>query len=156
MNAIIVLVSLILSLGKITTNINTKPVKPIETQPAVTIYIFRGNGCPHCTHAVEYFNAHRREDVDVVTYEVWYNKNNKDLYTKVASEFDLNARSVPFIIVGDKYYFIGFSNGDEIMNAAIKETENENYVDLVQKIIKENNIDNVTATSLEEAIAEET
>lgn len=37
-----------------------KPGKPsIETKPTtekiVTLYLFRGEGCPHCEHALEYF-----------------------------------------------------------------------------------------------------
>ena len=154
MNIIIILMSIVLSLSKFTTTY-TEPVKPTTEAHEVTIYIFRGNGCPHCTNAVQYFNTHHKEKVNVVTYEVWYNSNNKNLYSLVANEFDLNSRGVPFIIVGDTYYFVGFSNGDDIMNIAIKETENEDYVDLVQKVIKKNNLNNITATSIEEAMAEE-
>ena len=155
MNAIILLISIFLSFGKTTVNIMPEPVKPASEAHEVTLYIFRGNGCPHCTHAVEYFNSNHEENVKVVTYEVWYNKNNNDLYSKVANELDINARAVPFIIVGDTYYYVGFSNGDDIMNMAIKETKNEKYVDLVQKVIEKNNLNEIKATSIEEAMAEE-
>ena len=154
MSAIIILVSIVLSLSRITTTY-TEPVKPTVKAHEVTIYIFRGNGCPHCTDAVQYFNSHHIDKVNVITYEVWYNPNNKNLYSLVAKEFDLNSKGVPFIIVGDTYYFIGFSNGEDIMNIALKETQNKDYVDLVQKIIEKNNLNNITATSIEEAMEEE-
>ena len=154
MNAIIILVSIVLSLGRFATTY-TEPVKPTVESHEVTIYIFRGNGCPHCTNAVKYFNSRHEENVNVVTYEVWYNSNNEKLRSLVLNELELSTKGVPFIIVGDTYYFVGFSNGDEIMNIAIKETQNKDYVDLVQKVIEKNNIENITATSIEEAINEE-
>ena len=44
----------------------------------------------------------------IVDYEVWGDKNNSDLMTKVGSYFNFNVDGVPFYVIGDQY-FTGFS-----------------------------------------------
>ena len=50
--------------------------------------------------------------------------------------------SVPFIVVGDDYKLMGFGekSGEEIIKAALKAYQDENYTDIVKKAIKDNNL----------------
>lgn len=80
----------------------------------VHVYMFKGDGCPHCTEAESYFKTLEKEygdQFDLVTYEVWYNEDNAEMMQKIAEmrgETN-NARGVPYIIIGDKS-FGGYSS----------------------------------------------
>ena len=80
----------------------------------VNVYIFRGEGCPHCEEAIEWFEDELANDEEysnyykLVKYEVWYDESNKNLMDQVATELGTSASGVPFIVVGD-IYFSGFS-----------------------------------------------
>ena len=86
----------------------------------VNVYFFRGETCPHCQEAEEWFKAIESEYGDkfeLVDYEVWNDEDNADLMQKVAEarEETDQATGVPYIIVGDKSW-IGFAEDyqDEI------------------------------------------
>ena len=98
----------------------------------INVYIFEGDGCPHCAEAIEWFEGTLAEDEEykdlykLVKYEVWYNEENADLMKEVASELGTEASGVPFIVIGDKY-FSGFSA--ENTPGQIKTTIKEKYLD---------------------------
>lgn len=110
----------------------------------VNVYIFHGNGCPHCAKALEFFDSIKDEYgkyYKLVKYETWTSMNaqyNNKLMVKVAEEFkeDTSQLGVPFIIVGDKV-FRGYSKAyDEEIKKAIKDAyEDDNYVDRVKPIV---------------------
>ena len=127
---------------------NNTPVNS-DTKNTVTIYLFRGNGCPHCEHAMEFLEsiADDYPYLEIISYEVWYNKENQELLEAVSNELGIEfSTSVPFIIIGNEYQKRGFSDGME--DGIIKEIEssyqNENYEDIVKKVLENNNL-NVTA-----------
>lgn len=109
----------------------------------INIYFFRGEGCPHCAEAEEWFKKLDKDSeyskyYKIVDYEVWNNQDNADLMEKVAKELGTTAEGVPFIVIGDKY-FSGFSqdSADEI-KAAIKTAYNDkNYTDVMDKMKNE-------------------
>ncbi|MBE6157984.1 MAG: thioredoxin family protein [Firmicutes bacterium] len=77
----------------------------------VNLYLFRGEGCPHCRDEEKWLKSISKEygdKLNIYTYEVWYDKDNSLLMEEVAKRFDTQANGVPFTIIGDKYYF-GFS-----------------------------------------------
>ena len=79
------------------------------------IYFFRGEGCPHCEEAEEWFksiedkygNMFKIED-----YETWYDKDNAEFMEKVAESRGEEANGVPYIIIGDKSW-MGFTESYE-------------------------------------------
>ncbi len=110
----------------------------------INVYLFRGEGCPHCEEALEWFNDTLSKDeeyskyYELVEYEVWYNDENNELMDAVAKELDTQASGVPFIVVGDKY-FSGFSattSPDEIKSAIKEQYENKKYQDVVKAVKK--------------------
>ena len=71
----------------------------------VNVYLFRGEGCPHCQEAEEWFKSIEGEYgsyFKVVDYETWYNEDNAKLMQDVASARGEEAEGVPYIIIGDK------------------------------------------------------
>lgn len=84
------------------------------------IYFFRGEGCPHCADAEEWFESIESEYGEkfaIVDYETWYDTDNAELMQKVSDARGDNATGVPYIIIGDKSW-IGFDKetyGPEIL-----------------------------------------
>lgn len=71
----------------------------------VNLYLFRGEGCPHCAEAEEWFDSIKGEYGDyfkVVDYEVWNDEDNAKLMEKVAKLRNEDVSGVPYIIIGDK------------------------------------------------------
>ena len=71
----------------------------------VNLYFFRGEGCPHCEEAEEWFKSIEEEYgsmFKIVDYEVWNNEDNSELMSKVAEARNEEASGVPYIIVGNK------------------------------------------------------
>ena len=76
-----------------------------EESKEVKLYFFRGEGCPHCEEAEEWFKTIEEEYgsyFEVVDYETWYNQENAELMQKVASARGEEANGVPYIIVGNQ------------------------------------------------------
>ena len=71
----------------------------------VNVYLFRGEGCPHCQEAEEWFQSIQEEygsKFTVVDYETWYDDDNNELMKKVADARGEEANGVPYIIIGNK------------------------------------------------------
>lgn len=111
----------------------------------INVYLFRGDGCPHCAEAEEWFKELAKDEeyskyYKLVDYEVWYDEDNSKLMSKVAEELETEANGVPFIVVGKKY-FSGFSESMEgDIKSAIKDAyEGKDYKDVVSKLVKGTN-----------------
>ena len=93
------------------------------TNSEVKIYLFRGEGCPHCADAEKWFASIEEEYgsmFNVVDYETWYDEENKELMDKVAEARGEEASGVPYIIIGNKSWN-GFTESyEEEMLAEIK------------------------------------
>lgn len=82
-----------------------------EKDLRVKIYFFRGEGCPHCQEAEEWFESIQEEMgsfFELVDYETWYNEDNAKLMQDVAEMRGEKAEGVPYIVIGDKSWS-GFS-----------------------------------------------
>lgn len=100
----------------------------------INVYLFWGDGCPHCEHAKEFFNNNSEYNryYDLVEYEVWYDIDNEKLMEKVKEELNISVTGVPLIVIGSKY-FSGYSGS---LNEKINETilsmyNSKEYVDIV-------------------------
>ena len=112
-------------------NAEVKPDKAIDEESSeVRVYIFRGEGCPHCEEAIEWFNSIENDygsKFQLVSYEVWNNNDNSSFMQKVAKVRGEEPSGVPYILVGDKTWY-GF---DESYKSEILEeidTEYKQYV----------------------------
>lgn len=104
----------------------------------INVYLFWGDGCPHCEHAKEFFNdvnSDYSKYYNLVDYEVWYDTDNKSLLGKVATFLNTEVKGVPFIVIGDEY-FSGYSNDidTDINNTIISMYKSNDYIDVVEKV----------------------
>ncbi|MEM7738018.1 MAG: hypothetical protein AAF267_19745 [Deinococcota bacterium] len=82
--------------------------QPIK-QPA-TLYFFWGDGCPHC-EAAKPFLAElevRYPTLEVQSFEVWYNADNRELLQIFAEAYNTDVGGVPAIFVG-KQVWVGYA-----------------------------------------------
>lgn len=124
-----------------------------KTAKKVKMYVFYGQGCPHCEDLFDYldelkYDKDYKDKFEVVKYETWYNDDNAALMLDFADYFDIETRTlgVPFYVIGDEY-FTGFPNPitssqtsvekfhNQIKNAIDKNYNNSKAVD-VYEIVK--------------------
>ena len=112
-----------------------------EGSKEVKVYMFRGEGCPHCEEAEEWFKSIEKEYGDkfeLVSYECWQNPDNQDLLNEVREAREDNTEGVPYIMIG-KEVWSGFDTSyEDAMIAAIKSNyakEVKDRVDFVQDVI---------------------
>ena len=92
-----------------------------EQSKEVNVYLFRGEGCPHCQEFEEWIDSIEGEYGDLFvlhSYETWYDQDNAELMKKVAEARHEEAGGVPYIIVEDKSWS-GFTSdwAEEILQA---------------------------------------
>lgn len=110
----------------------------------IKLYFFHGDGCPHCALEEKFLEKVEKkyDDIDIVRYEVWYNKENQELMQKTSEKFGVTTNGVPLTIVGSTYK-IGYADGDEVKLERIINYYRKNkdkYIDNVDKI-KNNTLD---------------
>ncbi len=74
---------------------------PTPGQP-VYIYLFWGEGCPHCAKAKPYFEelTNRYPGVVLKSFEVYYNQDNQQFFISMAERYGLDQLAVPTIFIG--------------------------------------------------------
>ena len=95
-----------------------------SSEDKVNIYIFWGDGCPHCKHLAEFFNQHRSEVekmANLYTLEVWKNSDNLTLMKNFGKFLGETPKGVPYFIIGNKT-FSGYSESDTKTQKQILET----------------------------------
>lgn len=108
----------------------------------VNVYMFRGEGCPHCEEALEFFDTLSNDEeykdlYKIVTYEVWYDEANSKLMQNVADALGEQASGVPYIVIGKKTFSGYAASYDERIKDAIKEaSEDKEYKDVVAEVKK--------------------
>ena len=100
------------------------------------IYIFWGDGCPHCKALAKFISklpAETKDKVNIYSFEVWSDKDNKAFMKKFGKYLGQDVSGVPFMIIGDKI-FDGYSSGDtktdqQILNAINTIIKNQGSTD---------------------------
>ena len=87
--------------------------------PAVTIYYFRADGCPHCAHAGEFLRRYAADArIAIRDYEVNNDARGRERFITVVKALGVRDPGVPFIVIGD-WAVMGYQN-DEWTGAAIE------------------------------------
>lgn len=125
---VVLLGLLVLPLGVFAED-GTEESSSTEESKKVNVYLFRGDGCPHCEEAEEWFDSIQNEYGQyfiVKDYETWYDEDNADLMQKVADARGEEASGVPYIIIGNKSWN-GFAEDyqDEIKEQIKSEYEKD-------------------------------
>lgn len=114
-------------------------IKDDEKDEKVILYLFHGATCPACNNALKTIKEERNttfKNVEIRTYEVWNNKDNNTLMSKVTDKLKVNVNSIPYFIIGD-YNRVGF-NSETLLKEYKNALNNKNYKDIVKEVVKEN------------------
>jgi len=104
-------------------------IEDIDTsQKKINIYVFWGDGCPHCKELFRFLESIKSKYgryYNVYGFEVWYDEENGKRMDQFKEEFGekTGSRGVPYFIIGDEA-FIGYQSD---MNKEIKTTIMNKY-----------------------------
>lgn len=98
---------LILSgLGFLSGSLN-RPVFAEETASVhpVTLYLFWGNGCPHCAQEEKLLKKIQPlyPNLTIKRFEIWGSAKNRDLMAQVGEKLNTDIQGVPFTLIGKNY-----------------------------------------------------
>jgi thiol-disulfide isomerase/thioredoxin len=77
---------------------------------AVKVYLFWGEGCPHCAKEKDVLAALKQKypQIEVLAFEVWRDKENAEFFNRVMNAAGAKTVGVPATVVGDRLFF-GFA-----------------------------------------------
>ena len=121
--------------------ITTAAAPAPQTQPPypVTMYLFWGDGCPHCAKARPYLATlpAKYPGFTLQEFEVYKDKTNQALFIRLAEAYGLQTMAVPTMFVGP-YYLQGYAEGmDAEIESLIGICQNKLCEDKAGKIIAE-------------------
>lgn len=100
----------------------------------LNIYLFYGDGCPHCAEEEEWFKTYleKNKNIKIHRYEVWYDKDNQEKYSKVHEILNDKSNGIPYLIIGESV-ISGFDKDltPERIRNAVEYYSNINYKDKV-------------------------
>jgi len=103
----------------------------------VNIYFFWGDGCPHCEDEWVFLNdlTSRNLNINVVDYEVWYDKDNQKILLEFGQSLGFEPVAVPITVIGDRYW-VGYTDalGAEMEAAANTLMENPDHPDIGKQL----------------------
>ena len=107
----------------------------------INVYLFWGNGCPHCEYLLSYLEEiypEYQKYFDFYGFETWENEENAELRQKVNEKFSITSASVPFLIIG-KETIIGFNSSkkESILNSIKSAFESTERYDVLKNIMEE-------------------
>jgi thiol-disulfide isomerase/thioredoxin len=86
------------------------------------IYLFWGDGCPHCAAEKPFLEelAAANPSIEIRAYEVWSSDSNRELMFKMAAAYGFEPTGVPTTFIGAQHW-VGFSDViQEQMQAAVE------------------------------------
>lgn len=100
----------------------------------LNIYLFYGDGCPHCAAEEKFLNEYLKKDksVKLHKYEIWYDTENAEKYKEVNKILNDNSNSIPYLIIGNNTIsgYVEDITDEEIKNT-INFYKNKSYKDKV-------------------------
>ncbi len=82
---------------------------PLVGKGPAVLYLFRGEGCPHCAEELVFLEALKKKypSLKIVQFEVWYDRKNAALFAQVTRAAGVQRAGVPGTVIGNRL-FIGF------------------------------------------------
>ena len=73
----------------------------VSAKEKVKLYFFHGDGCPHCAEEEKFLKKVKKKypDVKIIEYEVWKDKSNAMLMSRVGKKYGINTNSVPLTVI---------------------------------------------------------
>lgn len=111
------------------------------TDGKVNLYIFWGDGCPHCKELLAYLqtvDSDLGQYYNLNSFEVWYHDDSQKLMQEFGDFLGQKASSIPFIIVGDQVlYGFGSGQGEKLSTAIKSAAKDPNYKDQFQLFLEQ-------------------
>ena len=78
----------------------------------LNIYLFHGDGCPHCRNEIAFLEEYLKDkgNIHLYKYEVWYDRGNQEKLDEIGKITGAEADGIPYLVVGD-YVITGYSDG---------------------------------------------
>lgn len=118
-------------------------ITKVEAAAPVDVYLFYGDGCPHCAKAESFLeNYDQKQDYRITLhrFEVWNDRDNAKLYDKVREHYNFKTGGVPLIVIGNQLV-VGYGN-DETSGAMLDQYIQQCFATScesdVEQIIKDN------------------
>lgn len=86
-------------------NFPTEFNKERNTDDKLNIYLFYGNGCPHCEEEIRFFKSMEdtfKDQCIIYAFEVFDNKDNAAILENYLKANGKEAKGVPYTIIGDE------------------------------------------------------
>ncbi len=113
--------------------------KPTFAAEPIQLYLFYGDGCPHCAKEEKFLNKLKEENknIEVNMYEVWRNRENAKILSDISEKMNFNVSVVPVLIIGDEVipgYYNDETTGEKI-KALINEYTETGCTDKVSEVM---------------------
>lgn len=137
-------------------NVKAEVELPTKTEhEKVTIYLFYSTSCYHCHDFLTYFQENYGEKYDdyfeIKGLEV-SNTANVKVLNEVKEQLGIDEDGVPVIIIGE-FKQLGFgTDGENLIEEALEQYQNESYKDVVAKAIETVDDSNVKLETLDECL----
>lgn len=113
-------------------------VLPVNAKEAekIRIYLFYGDGCPHCAAEKVYLDEVEKkyDNVELKYLEVWKDEENQKFLEEVKEQMEIGRSGVPVTIIGETS-IVGYSEAvNDRIDRAIKFYSENEYIDVVSEI----------------------
>lgn len=111
------------------------PLKISAQEKEINIYLFWGDGCPHCKAEEKFFNEYLKDktNIKLYKYEVWNSAKNREYLKDVQDKLNNKSSGVPYTIIG-KNVVVGFSEEStektikKYIDTALNDKQYKDYV----------------------------
>lgn len=116
-----------------------------DSQTVVNLYVFYGEGCPHCGKQQDFLRSLKTEykdQIEVLTFEIYYSPANAKLMESIGTELEINVSGVPLLFIEDQP-IAGFGSADTTglkIRRAIEKCLQADCTDEVGQLIKNSNL----------------
>lgn len=107
----------------------------------INIYLFWGDGCPHCEELMMFFRSIDNEYgkyYRLYAFEVWYNNDNGMLMDGFGSELGdkTKNRNVPYFIIGEES-FAGYNSNmnNDIIDTILSQYEKRSEINKFENVV---------------------
>ena len=120
------------------------PIFVNAEEKEITLHLFHGESCPHCKEELKYLDdfLSDKDNIKLETYEVWYDSENKALFSEVQDLLNVSGSGVPYLVIGSKV-IIGFSKTatpasiERVINYYYENDYNDYVTNFIETGIKE-------------------
>ncbi|MDH7593204.1 MAG: hypothetical protein QHG99_02470 [Methanomicrobiales archaeon] len=83
---------------------NITPSGPANVSEVICVYLFYGQGCPHCARVEPVVDglAAKYPRVQVKKFEVYFNTTNQAMFRDFLTRYNVSVEGVPILFIGDR------------------------------------------------------